>query len=157
LAEATPDAHGLTVLPMWAGERSPGWRAEAVGTLHGLRPSTTPTDIVQALMESVALRLAQVAEDVGVSGAVWAGGGALTASPAWAHIVCNALNQPLQWVDAPEVSARGVALWMWRALDGIDPAAHPPHLRATLTPNPEAVARLASARGRQRRLYDALG
>ncbi|MGH9430274.1 MAG: hypothetical protein ACRD3T_01895 [Terriglobia bacterium] len=29
LAPMPPPSHGLTVLPLWAGERSPGWRADA--------------------------------------------------------------------------------------------------------------------------------
>jgi len=59
------DSHGLTFLPFLTGERSPGYRAEASGTLHGLRAATTPLDVLQAAMEGVALRLAAIAENLG--------------------------------------------------------------------------------------------
>jgi sugar (pentulose or hexulose) kinase len=47
LARMEPDAHGLTVLPFIAGERSPGWAAEAALTLHGVELQTKPADIAQ--------------------------------------------------------------------------------------------------------------
>src|SRR5690606_12221057 len=56
LQEAEPDAHGLTVLPFLAGERSPGWASEATGAIAGLRLHTSAVDIVQACLEAVAYR-----------------------------------------------------------------------------------------------------
>ena len=35
------DCHGLTVLPLLAGERSPGWQPDASGTIHGIRRNTS--------------------------------------------------------------------------------------------------------------------
>jgi gluconokinase len=61
LLQREPDQHGLTVLPLLAGERSPGWATHATGAILGLRLSTSPLDILQAILESVALRLAQIA------------------------------------------------------------------------------------------------
>ena len=50
LAGGEPDAHGLTVLPFFAGERSPGWAGDARATIHGLSLATRPEDIAaQAL------------------------------------------------------------------------------------------------------------
>ena len=37
-----PDAHGLTVLPFWAGERGPGWSGRNGAVLYGLHLGTTP-------------------------------------------------------------------------------------------------------------------
>ncbi len=159
LLRRTPDAHGLTVLPLLAGERSPGWQAEATGTLHGLRLSTTPLDMLQALLESVALRLALIAEQMGTAnadGGIYAGGGALSASAAWAQIICDALNQPLHMVTEPEVTARGVALLVARALNQQAVGTLPPRIGRTLTPRPDASARLDAARQRQQALYHAL-
>ena len=62
LAEGEPDAHGLTVLPFLAGERSPGWRSERRATISGLSLDTTALDIMRAGLEAVALRLAAVYE-----------------------------------------------------------------------------------------------
>ena len=33
---SSPDAHGLTILPFWAGERSTGWNPDARGAILGL-------------------------------------------------------------------------------------------------------------------------
>ena len=62
LARLAPDAHSLTMLPFFTGERSPGWAGEARATIHGLTLSTTPLQILQAGLEAVAYRLAQVFE-----------------------------------------------------------------------------------------------
>ncbi|MBC8099070.1 MAG: gluconokinase, partial [Armatimonadetes bacterium] len=116
LTQRPADAHGLTWLPLLAGERSPGWRADAAGTLHGIRLATTPLDICQALLESVALRLALIAEQLtplepdDALPQVYAGGGALSASPAWAQLICNALDTPLMLVEEPQATGRGVAI-----------------------------------------------
>lgn len=52
-----PDAHALTFLPLIAGERSPGWRADARGALTGLSLTTQPADLMRASLEAVAIRL----------------------------------------------------------------------------------------------------
>ncbi len=41
VADLPPDGHGLTVLPFWASERSPGYRSDARGAIVGLSLSTT--------------------------------------------------------------------------------------------------------------------
>ena len=62
LAEMEPGAHGLTFLPLLAGERGPGWADEANGTVAGLSMSSTPVEILRAAMEAVAFRFALIAE-----------------------------------------------------------------------------------------------
>lgn len=153
LSAAIPDQHGLTVLPLLAGERSPGWASDATATIHGMRLSTTPLEIFQALLESVAHRLAFIAEQLSGDGAIYAGGGALYASPVWAQMLCNAFGRPLALLDEPEVTARGVALLVMRCLEGRDWASIPPRVRAHLTPNHDATERLRTARQRQAALY----
>lgn len=153
LENATPDAHGLTILPLLAGERSPGWAADATATIHGMRLSTTPLDIMQAMLEGVAHRLALIADSLGGDGAIFAGGGALYASPAWAQLLCDAFGRRLVLLDEPEVTARGIALLVKRYVDGADWAATPPRVRGELVPRPDATERLRAARARQVALY----
>ncbi|MCU0511010.1 MAG: gluconokinase [Anaerolineae bacterium] len=154
LGQMPAAAHGLTALPLLSGERSPGWRQDAVGTLHGLRLATTPLEILLALLEGVGHRLALVAQQIGrPEAAVFAGGGALVASPAWAQILCNALNRPLHLLAEPEVTARGVGLLLLHALDHLPLRALPPRLAQTLHPQPDQADRLAAARLRQVALY----
>jgi gluconokinase len=153
LRKSIPDSHGLTVLPMLAGERSPGYAPDAVGTIHGLRLSTTALEIVQALLESVALRLSiisdlLIAPDEEVP--IYVGGGAMQSSPFWAQIMANAFNRPLYLVDEPEVTARGLAALIINRLD----IARNVQIKQHFEPHPEAVYILRAARERQTALYN---
>ena len=60
IAKREPAGHGLTVLPFFAGERSTGYHEKSVGSILGLRSSTDSIDIVQAALESVAYRFAEI-------------------------------------------------------------------------------------------------
>lgn len=157
LANREPDSHGLTVLPLLAGERSPGWAAHATGAIVGLRLSTTPLDMLQAALEGVALRLALIAEQLEEvctrDAAVVGGGGALVASPAWTQIIANALNRPLHITAETEITARGVALLARRALIHSELTDFPPPIVNVVHPNPIHAAILHSARERQVELY----
>ncbi len=149
------DGHGLTFLPLLTGERSPGYRADATGTLHGLRAATTPLDVLQAALESVALRLATIAQQLGVTAStkVYASGGALTASPVWGQICADALNAPLLLLDG-ETTARGIALLVLQALGETTDFA--PAVSRRIEVIPERAAALRLARERQAALYAAL-
>lgn len=157
LMNREPDVHGLTFLPLLAGERSPGWVANATGSVVGLRLSTTPLDILQAALEGVALRLSLIADQLetlsGSDANVMGGGGALSASPAWAHMIANALNRPLHITEESEITARGAAILALHALNEVPLSAYPPAVAYTIEPIPEVVERLKAARERQIDLY----
>lgn len=154
------DAHGLTFLPLLAGERSPGWASHATGAINGLRPSTTPLDILQAALESVALRLSLIAQQMqGVtcdSPTFVGSGGALLASPVWAQMMADALAAPIHMTAEPEITARGVGLLALRAVGGSQLTDYPPAISRTYEPNPDNVDRLAAARERQVAFYNRL-
>jgi gluconokinase len=156
LAARAPDRHGLTVLPFLAGERSPGWRADARATLAGLSLATDPLDLVTALLESVALRLSLVYDRLAPLAArdhlVVASGGALTHSRAWTRMLADALGHPLTMSDEAEASSRGAALRVLEELGA--PAAPPVGLGATVAPDAGRHAVYREARERQSRLYD---
>jgi gluconokinase len=157
LSERAADAHGLTFLPMLAGERAPHWNPSALGTLHGVRLSTTGVDVLQAALEGVALRLAAIARLLKLpSRPIWAGGGALGASKAWAQIVADALNVPLRLVAEEEPTARGVAILALAALGAAGLTDLPPKVETTLTPRAERASALQQAAERQAALYQAL-
>ena len=154
LAQRAPDNHGLTFLPLLAGERSPGWATYATGTVHGLRLSTTPVDILQAALEGVALRLSLIAEQLDQgSSPVIASGGALRASPAWQQMVADALNRPVQIAGEGEITARGTAVLALAALEKRSLSDFSPAITDTITPQPEGVELLRAARDRQQALY----
>lgn len=159
LATREPDAHGLTVLPLIAGERAPGWQPDATGTIHGIGRHTTGLDILQAHLEAVALRLSLIFDSLKAEGAeVMAGGGALHSSPAWARMMADAFDTPIQLLAEAEITARGVALMMRRSLGGVPLDADPPAVARVIEPEPERVCLLRRARKRQidlyRRIYD---
>ncbi|CAM9098022.1 unnamed protein product [Ectocarpus fasciculatus] len=57
-----PASHGLTILPFFSGERSPGYNDDATACIFGLRRSTTRPQLVRAALESVCLRLAAIVD-----------------------------------------------------------------------------------------------
>jgi gluconokinase len=162
LAKMEPDAHGLTVLPFWAGERSPGWAHDARGTIHGLRLHTSSVEILRAGLEAVALRfgeLDRILLEVMPSGReVIATGGALLRSAAWLQIVADVLGRPVLASTELEASSRGAALLAAETLGVLDRPLESvePEVRERFEPIPEHTERYRAAAERQRRLYDLL-
>ncbi len=163
LSRMEPDAHGLTFLPLLAGERGPGWADEANGVLAGLSLGTTPTEILRAAMEAVALRFALIAERLDAAfpaepGAreVVATGGGLLGSPTWVRIMADALGRPVTISGVREASSRGAALLAAEALGGprIEEVAAP--LDETHQPDEGRHEIYRRALERQRKLYDAV-
>ena len=122
IAALEPDAHGLTVLPFWSGERSTGWLADARGGIFGLRQQTQPIEIVRAVLESIAYRFALIAralDQVAPNAAIAASGNALRSSPVWLQIIADVLGRPLLLGGAVEASSRGAALLALEAVGKI--------------------------------------
>ncbi|HEY7041855.1 MAG TPA: gluconokinase [Methylomirabilota bacterium] len=156
LAAVPADGHGLSALPFFAGERSPGWRPEARAAVAGLSLATDAVEITRALLEGVAFRLAEIYDrlrPLAEPGHLVIGsGGALGHSPTWAQIITDALGVPIALGRDTEASIRGAALLTLEAL-GVEPppAADPVRI---LRPDPARHARYATARRRQLQLYD---
>lgn len=150
-----PDSHGLTFLPLLNGERSPGWHANAVGTIHGIRLSTSVEQIIQATFESVALRLAAIFERISQFASndaqIIAGGGAINSYPNWVQTIANACNHSISITDETELTARGTAILALKAV-GIETEIQP-RISQTFYPKPDHAKRLREARQRQDELY----
>ena len=156
LEAAVPDAHGLTVLPFLAGERSPGWRDGRRAVIAGLTLDSTPMDILRAALEAVALRLARIYELLGPLAApehaVVASGGAIARSRAWTGIIADALGHPLLVSRETEATSRGAAVLALHAL-GILPTLEATHLDGDLVaPDRGHHARYRVALARQQDL-----
>lgn len=155
LGAMSADAHGLTVLPFLAGERSPGWRGGRKAVIAGLRVDTTPLEILRAGLEAVALRLACVYELLAPLAArdhaIVASGGAIARSPAWTRIIADALGHPLHVSTETEASSRGAALLALHAL-GLLSTLETPLAGETVAPDPASHARYRAATARQRDL-----
>lgn len=157
LAAYAPDAHGLTILPLYAGERSPGWSGEAKATIHGMHLGTTPWDIARASLEAIALRFGKIALSLPPTGRVIASGGALEHSAVWMQICADVLGRPVYASGVEEATARGVALLVLRTLKSISGlAALPTTPSVVYQPDPKANAVYTRAATRQQILYERL-
>ena len=161
LADATPDGHGLTVLPFIAGERAVGWSTSASGVFNGIRVSTTGLDILQALMESVTYRFSLVAEllqDEMTDDRVFiAGGGAMTNSPWWLQTMADVLQGEVHVPTEEQATSRGSAILAlnaigeWRGLDDVMP-----EIANVYHPRGDHQTTYRAAIERQADLYDAV-
>lgn len=160
LAALTPDAHGLTILPFWAGERSTNWNPRATGAITGLTMDTRPEEIMRAALEAVAYRFAHIAralEQFAPAAEIRASGGALTASPLWTQILSDVLARPVKLFAAREASSRGAALLALESSGVIDELTDAPDaLSRTFRPDMEAHAIYRAALERQELLNKAL-
>lgn len=155
--QAGPDAHGLTILPYFAGERSPGWSPGRHAVIAGLSLATRPSDLLQAGLEAVVLRLAAVYADLSAAlggGAgrkpdILAGGAALRHSALWTQMLADALAAPVHRLGVAETSARGAALLAWERLGLFQLESVPPPGERVFSPRPAAVAAYRAARQRQ--------
>lgn len=160
-ARLSADSHQLTVLPFWAGERSPNWRSNARAVVAGLTLSTDAGDLMRAVMEAIGYQLAAVADAmrriVPRPRAVVATGGRLIHSPAWQQILADALDLSVMQSEESEASSRGAALLALHAL-GRRPRLwrERPARGRLFRPHASAHQVYARARARQERLYDLL-
>jgi gluconokinase len=147
----------LTVLPFLAGERSPGWRGSRRAALVGLGLDSGPLDILHAMLEAVALRLALVYDLLAPCAApehtVIASGAATEHSPAWLQMITDAVGRPIVRSLEPEATSRGTAILALEALGLLsDVRAAEPPLGTTLVPDPARHARYREALARQQDL-----
>jgi gluconokinase len=120
VARIKPDGHGLTVLPFWAGERSPGWHSTARAAVLGMNLHSTSADIVRASLESCAYTFDDVrlklierfphAEEIIISG------GGIASDPLFAQIVCDIFGVPLKTNGVAEATSLGAAFLAFRDL-----------------------------------------
>jgi gluconokinase len=160
-ADLEPDGHGLTVLPFWAGERSPNWRGDARAVIAGLSLSTKPEQMLRAAMEAISYQFVAVAtamqKVVGQPQSVIATGGQLIHSPAWSQMLADALNLRIIISAEPEASSRGAALLVLHRLGKLPRLwSATPARGHTYRPRARVHAIYERARRRQQHLYGLL-
>lgn len=164
LAQLQPGQHGLTILPLFAGERSTGWRLDARAAITGLAISTMPIDILQAALEGVALQFRNVYDlmtsSLEVPKEIIGSGGGLLHSPSWTRMMADALSHAVIPCLEPEATSRGAALAALERIGAIrdigDPA---PALGSEVPPDAARsriyLAELENQRGLYRTLFGA--
>lgn len=160
LSAQPPAGHGLRVLPLLAGERSPGWADDATAAFVGLRWSTQPIQILHAALEAVAYRFALIhqslAGQVPAEHTIVASGKGFVQSPTWVHMMADVLGRPVVLSEEKSATARGIALLAFDAL-GIQPLKAPALSGGRVVrPRPKWRAHHQDALARHRALYDAL-
>ena len=152
-----PDAHGLTLIPSFAGERSPGYRPKARGTIHGLSLASTPFEMLSAALEGISYRLldliARLEPILEPVPQVILSGNAILSSAFWSQMLADALGDvPVRPCDEPEATARGAAILALVALGLGDLESFPARLGTRLEANPERYERYQKGLERQREL-----
>ena len=157
-----PDAHGLTFIPSFAGERSPGYRPNARGTVHGLSLATTPLEMLSAALEGITYRLvdliARLEPILEPAPQVILSGNAILGSPFWSQMLTDALGTKLRVTpcNEPEATARGAAILALIALGFGDLESFPARLGTRLEPNLERYERYRQGLERQQKLIRSL-
>ena len=152
--------HGLTVLPLFAGERTSWWDDAATGAIAGLRLSTGPAQIASALVESVMLRLAAAAETLLAARPeierLIASGGAFAWRPELAQVLADAIGRPVALADDAEASARGAAIVALERIGALPSIEVAPQIARAFRPHPKLRPHYHELLERQARLYVAL-
>lgn len=140
---------GLVFVPALAGLACPHWNRAARGAWLGLSQDTTRADMVQAVMEGIAFRMAEVIDTlnraVPLSQVISIDGG-MAGNPWFGQMLADVLGRRLALADTVELTALGTALL---AAEAAGQAIGPPPPPQILSPraNP-ADAALAFQRGR---------
>lgn len=158
LERMPPGSHGLTVLPLFAGERSTGWRADARAAFTGLSAHTSAVEIAHATLESVALTFRDIDQlmlrSLGTPERTLASGGALLHSPAWTQMMADAIGRPITMCTEREATSRGAALLALERLGSIrDAGALPPSTGNVFQPSAANQELYRIMAERQRALY----
>jgi sugar (pentulose or hexulose) kinase len=112
LGASTPRGeHPLLFLPYMVGQRAPLWNDATSGVILGITPGTERRHLARMFMESVALAVRHVFEElcpdrprrVALTGGI-------TNSPAWSQLVADATEMRLSPCALPEVSTLGSAI-----------------------------------------------
>lgn len=105
-------SRGLVFVPALAGLACPHWDRRAKGAWMGMGLGTGPRDLVQAVLEGVAFRTAEVIRamdaEVPLSGILSIDGG-MTRNPWFCQFLANALGKRLLVSREPELTALGTA------------------------------------------------
>lgn len=166
LRARAPDSHGLVVLPFLSGERSPYWPVASRGAIVGMTLSTQPLDLVQAVTEAVAYRLALIWDALrvvetpsggaGGAGDIVASGGAIAHLPVWLQIIADVLGREIVRSAEDEGSSRGAALLALEVLGALRVEEMPVPRASVVRPDPSRHERYQAARARQARVERAL-
>ena len=103
----------LVFVPALSGLACPHWDRRAAGLWLGLSLDTDSRDLIQSLLEGVALRAAEVIRAMGEMAAMGdriSIDGGMSANPYFCQFLANVLGQQVSVNAMPEVTALGTAM-----------------------------------------------
>ncbi len=152
-SEIKPGASGLLALDWWNGNRSVLVDVDLTGLIMGMTLNTKPEEIYKALIEAVAYGKRMIVDtfvENGVNVAkLMATGGIAEKSPFVMQTFADVMNRTVYVTAVDQATAMGGAMWgavaAGKAKGGYDSIKEAAEsmgggIRATYTPNPEAVA-----------------
>ena len=144
LAGASAASRDLFFVPALAGLACPHWDRSAAGLFIGMDTATSREDLVKAVLEGVAFRIAEVVDALGfaVDAAISVDGG-LTRSSYFMQFLSDICRRPLIGRGEAEVTALGAAHLAQAIAAGRDPSAPasmPALLSAAIQPELERGA-----------------
>ncbi len=105
-------SRGLVFVPALAGLACPHWDKRARAAWFGLDLATTRSDLVQAILEGIAFRTAEVVRAMAARlplAPVIPVDGGMSANPWFTQFLCDALGHAVRVSDEAELTARGCA------------------------------------------------
>lgn len=160
-AESTPGANGVTILPYFAGERTPIFDPHAKGAFFGMQLTTTAGDMFQALQEAVGFGirhnidvLAQAGE---IANRIVAIGG-VTNSDMTMQIMTDIVNCPQQIPSQRLGASYGdafLAAYGTNAIDSLQEIHNWVKIEKEYIPNKDNVAIYQEYYEKYRALYEA--
>jgi glycerol kinase len=149
LGSTVPDAGGVTLVPALAGLAAPSWQPDARASLTGLGLETTSAHVARALVDGIALLVAEladaVARDLGHPLSLLRVDGGLTASRLLMQTQADVLQFPVEVFATPDATALGVAAFARLGLDPTTDVAS--HSAPAAVYEPQISADEAAARG----------
>lgn len=153
-----PGAHGLLVLPYFAGERSPLADADARGIICGLTVQHTRGDLYRALLEGTAYAMRHIMDEAARAGApvthTYAVGGG-TGGGLWPQIVSDVTGVTQDLTAVSMGACYGDALLAGRAAGIVPPGVRWADVTARVTPDPSTTARYTQLYALYRQLHPA--
>ena len=150
LSGASAASRQVFFVPALAGLACPHWDRSAAGLFIGMDTATNREDLVKAVLEGVAFRIAEVVDALGfAAGKAVSVDGGLTRSRYFMQFLADICQRPLIGRGEAEVTALGAAHLAQAVADGRDPSEplRASSLSATVHPELEAGTAVA-LRGR---------
>ncbi len=160
MARRGADAHGLTFMPFLAGERSTGYNENAIGSILVLTMAHDSIDLLQAGMESVAFRFAEISDQlksIFPDLTTVASGGALAASLVWKQIIADVLGCDIGLSSIHEASLHGAVLLALANTGKIELSDRSKESEIlSISFHPECHSIYSAARSRHQEIYEML-